>query len=60
LLQPNTATYYTGDDIATIAGTTVTSGGGFLQSTVRLLSPNAGVVFSALSQGSTGLLVNTP
>lgn len=60
LLQPNTATYYTGDDIATLAGTTVTSGGGFLQSTVRLLSPNSGVVFSALSQGSTGLLVNTP
>ena len=60
LLQPNTATYYTGDDIAALAGTTITSGGGFLQSTVRLLSPNSGVVFSALSQGSSGLLVNTP
>jgi hypothetical protein len=60
LLQPNTATYYTGDDVATLAGTTATSGGGFLQSTVRLLSPNSGVVFSALSQGTTGILVNTP
>ena len=54
LLQPNTATYYTGDDVATLAGTTATSGGGFLQSTVRLLSPNSGVVFS-LSQGVPGL-----
>jgi hypothetical protein len=61
LLQPNTATYYTGDDIAALAGTTATSAtNGFLESTVRLMSPNAGIVFSALSQGSTGILVNTP
>jgi len=61
LLQPNTATYYVADDIAALAGTTATSNtNGFLESTVRLMSPNTAVVFSALSQGSTGILVNTP
>jgi hypothetical protein len=61
LLQSNTATYYTADDIAALAGTTATSPtNGFLESTVRLLSPNGAVAFSALSQGSTGILVNTP
>jgi hypothetical protein len=60
-LQPNTATYYIADDIAALAGTTATSpANGFLESTVRLMSPNSAVVFSALSQGSTGILVNTP
>ena len=55
LLQPNTATYYTADDIAALAGTTATSPtNGFLESTVRLLSPNGAVVFSALSQGGPG------
>jgi hypothetical protein len=61
LLQPNTATYYLADDIAALAGTTPTSpANGFLESTVRLMSPNSAVVFSALSQGATGILVNTP
>jgi hypothetical protein len=51
LLQPNTGAYYLADAIATQAGTSLPAGNN--KATVYLLSPNAGLVFSALSQLTT-------
>ena len=51
LLQPNTGAYYLADSIATQAGTTLPAGNN--KATVFLLSPNAGLQFSALSQLTT-------
>jgi hypothetical protein len=51
LLQPNTGAYYLADTIATQAGTSLPAGNN--KATVYLLSPNAGLVFSALSQLTT-------
>jgi hypothetical protein len=48
LLQPNTGAYYLADAIAALAGTTIPAGNN--KATVFLLSPNAGLQFSALSQ----------
>jgi hypothetical protein len=48
LLQPNTGAYYLADSIAALAGTTIPAGNN--KATVFLLSPNAGLQFSALSQ----------
>jgi plastocyanin len=48
LLQPNTGTYYLADQIAALAGTTLPAGNP--KATIFLLSPNAGISFSALSQ----------
>jgi hypothetical protein len=59
LVQPNTGTYYTADDIAKLAGTTLP--GSSLTATVYLLSPNTGIAFSALTQSTVfGVLVQTP
>jgi hypothetical protein len=51
LLQPNTGAYYLADTIAAQAGTTLPAGNN--KATVWLLSPNAGLMFSALSQLTT-------
>src|SRR5439155_3194918 len=51
LLQPNTGAYYLADAIAALAGTTLPAGNN--KATVYLLSPNAGLTFSALSQLTT-------
>jgi hypothetical protein len=48
LLQPNTGAYYLADSIAALAGTTLPAGNN--KATVFLLSPTAGIQFSALSQ----------
>jgi len=59
LVQPNTGTYYTADDIAKLAGTTLPASS--LTASVSLLSPNTGVAFSALTQSTVfGVLVQTP
>jgi hypothetical protein len=59
LVQANTATYYVSDDIAALAGTTLP--GSSLGATVRLMSPNTGMTFSALTQSTVfGVLVQTP
>jgi hypothetical protein len=60
---PNNATYVTGDDIAILAGTSLTpvAGQGSLHATVYLLSPNTGMRFSALTQSAMfGVLVQSP
>jgi hypothetical protein len=63
LVQPNNATYVTGDDIAVLAGTSLnpaSAATGSLHATVWLLSPNAGVRFSALAQSTTfGVIIPT-
>jgi len=48
LLQANTGAYYLADSIAALAGTTLPAGNN--KATIYLLSPNAGITFSALSQ----------
>jgi hypothetical protein len=53
LLQPNTGAYYTADAIAALAGTTLP--GGNNKSSIYLLSPRAGISFSALSQNPATL-----
>jgi hypothetical protein len=58
MVQPNTGTYYTADDIATLAGTSFTASS--LLATVYLLSPNPGMRFSAITQTAVGGLVQTP
>jgi hypothetical protein len=59
LVQSNTGTFYTADDIAKLAGTTLPASS--LIATVHLLSPSAGVRFSALTQSTVfGVLVQTP
>jgi hypothetical protein len=62
-VQPNTATYVSGDDIAILAGTSLNPlpNQGSLHATVYLLSPNAGMHFSALTQSAAfGVLVQSP
>ena len=54
-VQANTATYYTADDIAQLAGTTLPASS--LTATVMLLSPNGAMRFSALTNGAFGILV---
>jgi hypothetical protein len=59
----NNSTYVTGDDIAILAGTSLNpvAGQGALHATVWLLSPNAGMRFSALTQSAAfGVLVQSP
>jgi hypothetical protein len=59
LLQPNTGAYYTADAIAALAGTTIPAGNN--KATVFLLSPNAGLQFSALSQNvATNDIISLP
>jgi hypothetical protein len=63
LVQPNNATYVTGDDIAVLAGTSLnpaSAAQSSLHATVWLLSPNAGVRFSGLAQSTQfGVIIPT-
>jgi hypothetical protein len=62
-VDANNATYVTGDDVAILAGTSLNpvAGQGSLHATVFLLSPNAGMRFSALTQSAAfGVLVQSP
>ena len=62
-VDANNATYVTGDDVAILAGTSLNpvAGQGSLHATVFLLSPNAGMQFSALTQSAQfGVLVQSP
>jgi hypothetical protein len=59
LLQPNTGAYYLADSIAALAGTTLPAGNN--KATIFLLSPSAGIQFSALSQSLTsGDIISLP
>jgi hypothetical protein len=53
----NNAQFYSADLVATAAGTSLTAGS--LHATVRLLSPTAGVLFSAVSQNAVTLDIST-
>jgi hypothetical protein len=58
-IQANTAVYYTADQIAALAGTSLPPSS--LHATVYLMSPSSGVRFSAVSQNPVNLdLISVP